>query len=55
MSLSLSILDLAPVPEGTTSQQALQNIVGLARLGDELGFRRVWYAEHHGMPSIASS
>ena len=55
MSLPLSILDLAPVPEGTTSSQALQNIVGLARLGDELGFRRVWYAEHHGMPSIASS
>lgn len=55
MTLPLSILDLAPVPEGTTSAQALQNIVDLARLGDELGFTRVWYAEHHGMPSIASS
>jgi luciferase family oxidoreductase group 1 len=55
MTLPLSILDLAPVPEGTTSPQALQNIVSLARLGDDLGFRRVWYAEHHGMPSIASS
>jgi len=55
MSLPLSILDLAPVPEGTSSPQALQNIVSLARLGDELGFTRVWYAEHHGMPSIASS
>jgi luciferase family oxidoreductase group 1 len=55
MTFPLSILDLAPVPEGTTSAQALQHIVGLAKLGDELGFRRVWYAEHHGMPSIASS
>jgi luciferase family oxidoreductase group 1 len=55
MTLALSILDLAPVPEGTTSAQALQHIVDLAKLGDELGFRRVWYAEHHGMPSIASS
>jgi luciferase family oxidoreductase group 1 len=55
MTLPLSILDLAPVPEGTTSAQALQHIVDLAKLGDELGFRRVWYAEHHGMPSIASS
>jgi luciferase family oxidoreductase group 1 len=55
MSFPLSILDLAPVPEGTTSSQALQHIVDLARLGDGLGFRRVWYAEHHGMPSIASS
>ncbi len=55
MTLPLSILDLAPVPEGTTSSQALANIIGLAQLGDELGYSRVWYAEHHGMPSIASS
>ena len=55
MSLPLSILDLAPVPEGTTTETALQQIVSLAKLGDELGFIRVWYAEHHGMPSIASS
>jgi len=55
VSLLLSILDLAPVPEGTSSAQALQNILDLARLGDELGFTRLWYAEHHGMPSIASS
>ncbi len=55
MTLPLSILDLAPVPDGTSSPQALQNIVSLAQLGDELGYSRVWYAEHHGMPSIASS
>src|SRR6185312_7006460 len=55
MTLPLSILDLAPVPDGTPSQMALQRIVDLARLGDELGYTRVWYAEHHGMPSIASS
>jgi luciferase family oxidoreductase group 1 len=55
MPLPLSILDLAPVPDGTTSTAALRRIVDLARLGDELGFARLWYAEHHGMPSIASS
>ena len=55
MTLPLSILDLAPVPEGTNSPEALRNIVSLAKLGDELGYTRVWYAEHHGMPSIASS
>src|SRR3569833_606898 len=55
MSLPLSILDLAPVPEGTSSNAALQHIVDLARRGDTLGFRRRWYAEHLGMPSIASS
>ncbi|MDB5541915.1 MAG: 5,10-methylene tetrahydromethanopterinreductase [Devosia sp.] len=53
--LPLSILDLAPVSEGTSTSDALRNIVKLARLGDELGFTRLWYAEHHGMPSIASS
>jgi len=55
LTLPLSILDLAPVPEGVTTTEALGNIVTLARLGDRLGYRRVWYAEHHGIPSIASS
>ena len=56
MSLPLSILDLAPVPEGTDdAPRRCANIVDLAQLGDELGYTRVWYAEHHGMPSIASS
>jgi luciferase family oxidoreductase group 1 len=55
MTLPLSILDLAPVSEGTSTADALQETVKLARLGEELGYTRVWYAEHHGMPSIASS
>ena len=53
--LPLSILDLAPVSDGITTPQALAETVALARLGDELGYSRLWYAEHHGMPSIASS
>ena len=53
--LPLSILDLAPVSEGTSTEAALRQVVRLAQLGDELGYTRVWYAEHHGMPSIASS
>jgi luciferase family oxidoreductase group 1 len=55
MTLPLSILDLAPVSEGTSTTAALKEIIKLAQLGDELGFTRVWYAEHHGIPSIASS
>ena len=55
MTIPLSILDLAPVPAGTSAPQALQNTVSVARLGDERGFTRLWYAEHHGIPSIASS
>src|SRR5215216_4677067 len=27
----------------------------MARLAEDLGYARVWYAEHHGMPSIASA
>ena len=42
MTLPLSILDLAPVPDGTSSSQALQHIVDLARRGDERGYTRVW-------------
>ncbi len=53
--LALSLLDLAPVSEGTSTPEALQQTIALARLGEELGYARVWYAEHHGMPSIASS
>lgn len=55
MTLPLSILDLAPVSEGTSTTAALREIIRLAQLGDELGYTRVWYAEHHGIPSIASS
>lgn len=54
-TLPLSILDLAPVPEGTSTVQAFRNMVELAQLGDRLGYTRLWYAEHHGMASIASS
>jgi luciferase family oxidoreductase group 1 len=55
MTLPLSILDLAPVSEGTSTPDALQQTIALAQLGESLGYTRVWYAEHHGMPSIASS
>lgn len=55
MTLPLSILDLAPVADGTPTAAALAETRELAKLGDALGFTRVWYAEHHGMGSIASS
>jgi len=53
--IALSMQDLAPVAEGTSTIEALAHTVELAKLGDDLGFTRLWYAEHHGMPSIASS
>ncbi len=50
-----SVLDLVPIAEGSTAHQAMRNSVELARLADRLSFARYWLAEHHGMPSIASS
>ena len=51
----LSILDLAPVPEGSDAGRALRNSLELAQLGERLGYRRFWMAEHHSMPGIASA
>lgn len=52
---ALSVLDLSPVPEGSTESQALHNTIDLARHVESLGYRRHWLAEHHGIPSVASS
>src|SRR5262245_62944410 len=51
----LSILDLSPVSAGSTGAAALHNSLDLARFTDRLGFTRYWVAEHHNLPSIASS
>ncbi|MEA3048285.1 MAG: hypothetical protein QOG84_121 [Sphingomonadales bacterium] len=53
--IPLSILDLAPVAEGSDPGRALRNSLDLARLGERLGYKRFWMAEHHSMPGIASA
>ncbi len=53
--MPLSVLDLAPVAAGRTAGEALRQTTELARRAEELGYRRFWVAEHHNMPSIASS
>src|SRR4051794_24483859 len=52
---SVSVLDLAPVPTGTSVGQALRNSIELALHVEQLGYLRHWVAEHHNMPGIASS
>jgi luciferase family oxidoreductase group 1 len=53
--MKLSILDLAHVPEGSDVGTALRNTLDYARHADALGYERLWYAEHHNMPGIASA
>ncbi|MFI7440660.1 LLM class flavin-dependent oxidoreductase [Nonomuraea indica] len=55
VTLPLSILDLATIGPGETTAQSLQGSVALAQVAETHGYRRVWYAEHHNMPRIASS
>lgn len=55
MTLPLSILDLSPICEGGDATQSFRNSLSLAQHGEELGYRRYWLAEHHGMPGIASA
>src|SRR5581483_4055305 len=51
--MELSILDQAPIAEGSTGGQALRNAVDLARFADGLGYRRYWLAEHHASAMLA--
>jgi luciferase family oxidoreductase group 1 len=54
MPRPLSLLDLTPIPAGATPAAALDDALALARLADDLGFHRVWYAEHHNTAGLAS-
>ena len=55
MPVELSILDLAPIGRGQTAADSFDASVALAQRAEQLGYKRVWYAEHHNMASIASS
>jgi luciferase family oxidoreductase group 1 len=51
----LSVLDLAPIAEGSDAAQALANTLSLARHAEGLGYQRYWLAEHHNMEGLACS
>jgi luciferase family oxidoreductase group 1 len=52
---ALSVLDLAPITEGSDAGEALRRSAALALKAEELGYKRYWMAEHHSMPGIASA
>jgi luciferase family oxidoreductase group 1 len=55
MPPALSVLDLSPIPSGSTAGDALRNSIDLARYAEALGMRRYWLAEHHNAGGLACS
>ncbi|MBW6421533.1 LLM class flavin-dependent oxidoreductase [Rhizobium sp. XQZ8] len=53
--IPFSILDLSPIGEGYSVREALDQSRRLAIKAEEEGYKRLWLAEHHGMPGIASA
>lgn len=54
MTRPLSLLDLTYIPSGSGSTETVQRSVKTAQLAEELGYHRVWYAEHHNTQGLAS-
>ena len=50
-----SVLDLAPIVEGSDAAQAFRNTLDLAQHAERWGYTRFWLAEHHSMPGVASA
>jgi luciferase family oxidoreductase group 1 len=55
MVFPLSVLDLSPIAAGSKDSEALINTLDLAKAADRLGYARYWLAEHHSIPSVAST
>lgn len=53
--LPVSVLDLSPVGIGSSTAESFHNSVVLAQNAESLGYKRIWFAEHHNMPGIASA
>src|SRR5215813_14138138 len=53
--IPFSILDLCPVPQGSTPADSFRNSLDLAQRAERWGYTRYWLAEHHNMPGIASA
>ena len=52
---TLSVLDLAPIVEGSTAAESLRHTLDLARHAERWGYKRFWLAEHHNMDGVACS
>ena len=50
--IPFSVLDLAPITEGSHATEAFARTLDLARRAERLGYQRYWLAEHHNMPGM---
>lgn len=55
MTVPLGILDLVSISEGSTARDAINASMHSARIADELGYHRLWFAEHHNTPNLAAN
>lgn len=53
--IKYSVLDLAPIREGSNAAESFKNSLELIQQSEKWGYNRYWVAEHHSMPGIASS
>ena len=53
--IQFSILELAPVRDDKSIQFSLHHALEVAQKAEQLGYKRLWLAEHHNMDGIASS
>lgn len=53
--IPLSILELGRVRQGSDRRTALDEARTLAQHAERLGYRRIWVAEHHNMPSVTTA
>ena len=53
--ISVSILELAIITQGSNPTETFQKTKDIAQLADQLGYKRFWLAEHHNMAHVAST
>ncbi|MEY3873060.1 MAG: hypothetical protein RLZZ296_2055 [Pseudomonadota bacterium] len=53
--IPFSVLDLAPIVQGSDAAESYRNTLSLAQHAEGWGYKRYWLAEHHGMPGISSA
>ena len=55
LTVPISLLDRSRTREGESAGDALHASVTRAKRAEKLGFHRLWVAEHHAVPGIASA